>query len=80
MWVQYAALAAVGGAMLPLQALINAWLGDRINGALWAMACSFLIGTIGIHYSAPAAADGAANRPIHGASCLGLGWRGAGCR
>ena len=48
MWVQYAALAAVGGAMLPLQALINAWLGDRINGALWATACSFLIGTIGI--------------------------------
>ncbi|MCA1974215.1 MAG: DMT family transporter [Caenispirillum sp.] len=44
----FIALAAVGGALLPLQALINARLGQSIGGPLWAACTSFLIGTVGL--------------------------------
>jgi len=38
-------LAVVAGALLPLQALINAHLGQKTSGALFASFASFLIGT-----------------------------------
>jgi transporter family-2 protein len=41
-------LAFVIGALLPLQALINARLGQQTSGALFASFASFLIGTIAI--------------------------------
>ncbi len=41
-------LAVVTGALLPLQALINARLGQQTSGALFASFASFLIGTIAI--------------------------------
>ena len=41
-------LAAAGGAILPLQALINARLGAATGGPAWAAAISFLVGTIGL--------------------------------
>ena len=41
-------LAVVTGALLPLQALINAQLGQRTSGALFASFASFLIGTIAL--------------------------------
>lgn len=44
----FIALAAIGGALLPLQALVNARLGQSIGGPLWAACVSFLIGTIGL--------------------------------
>lgn len=43
-WI-YAALALVAGALLPLQALINARLGYSTTGGLFASACSFVVGT-----------------------------------
>lgn len=39
-------LALLGGAILPLQALINARLGAGLGGPIWAAMLSFLIGTI----------------------------------
>ena len=39
-------LALIGGAILPLQALINARLGAGLGGPIWAAMLSFLIGTI----------------------------------
>jgi transporter family-2 protein len=44
----FIALAAVGGAFLPLQALLNARLGQSIGGPLWAACVSFFIGTLGL--------------------------------
>jgi transporter family-2 protein len=41
----FAAIAFFAGALLPLQALINAQLGRQSAGALFASACSFLVGT-----------------------------------
>lgn len=46
-WI-YASLALLAGALLPLQALINARLGHATTGGLFAAACSFLVGTIGL--------------------------------
>jgi transporter family-2 protein len=43
-----ALLAVVAGALLPLQALINAQLGQRTNGALFASFASFLVGTLAL--------------------------------
>jgi bacterial/archaeal transporter family-2 protein len=44
----YALLALAAGALLPLQALINARLGHATAGALFASACSFLVGTLAL--------------------------------
>ena len=44
----YAALALLAGALVPLQALINARLGQSTTGALFASACSFVVGTIAL--------------------------------
>jgi bacterial/archaeal transporter family-2 protein len=44
----YLTLALLAGALLPLQALINARLGQATAGALFASACSFLVGTLGL--------------------------------
>jgi len=44
----YVMLAAAGGAILPLQALINARLGSATGGSAWAAAISFLVGTVGL--------------------------------
>ena len=41
------ALAALGGAVLPLQVLINARLGQGLGNASWATAVSFVVGTLG---------------------------------
>lgn len=42
------AFAALGGAALPLQALMNARLGTGMNGPVWAATISFAIGTVGL--------------------------------
>ncbi len=42
------AFAALGGAILPLQALINARRGETMNGPVWAATISFVVGTIGL--------------------------------
>ena len=42
------AFAALGGAVLPLQALINARLGSIMNGPVWAATISFAVGTTGL--------------------------------
>ena len=44
----YALLAVLAGAVLPLQALVNARLGHATTGALFASACSFLVGTLAL--------------------------------
>ena len=44
----YALLALVAGALLPLQALINARLGHATAGGLFASAGSFLVGTVAL--------------------------------
>jgi len=44
----YALLALVAGALLPLQALVNARLGQATAGGLFASACSFLVGTLAL--------------------------------
>ena len=44
----YALLALVAGALLPLQALINARLGHATAGGLFASACSFRIRTLAL--------------------------------
>lgn len=44
MWI----LALIGGAVLPLQALINARLGGVSGGPLWAAAISFGLGTLAL--------------------------------
>ena len=44
----YAVLALLAGALLPLQALINARLGHATAGGLFASACSFLVGTLAL--------------------------------
>jgi transporter family-2 protein len=41
-------LAAMGGAVLPLQVLINARLAAGLNNPLWATTVSFVVGTIGM--------------------------------
>ena len=41
-------LALLGGAILPLQALINARLGAGFGGPIWAAMLSFLVGTIAL--------------------------------
>jgi transporter family-2 protein len=46
-WI-FAAIAFLAGALLPLQALINAQLGRQSAGALFASACSFLVGTVAL--------------------------------
>jgi len=46
-WI-FTVLALVAGSLLPLQALINARLGHNSGGALFASACSFLVGTIAL--------------------------------
>ncbi|KPK60284.1 MAG: hypothetical protein AMJ59_06820 [Gammaproteobacteria bacterium SG8_31] len=48
MKLAYVLLAAAGGAMLPLQALINARLGAGVGGPAWAATISFLVGTLGL--------------------------------
>lgn len=48
MKIGYILLAAAGGAMLPLQALINARLGTGVGGPAWAATISFLVGTLGL--------------------------------
>ncbi len=51
--------AGVAGAIIPLQALINAHLGRAIGGPLWAAAASFAVGTLTlIVYSSSFAASG----------------------
>lgn len=40
--------AVIAGALLPLQALINAQLGQRTTGALFASFASFLVGTLAL--------------------------------
>jgi transporter family-2 protein len=42
----YVFLAFAAGAVLPLQALVNAQLGKSTTGALFASFCSFVVGTI----------------------------------
>ena len=44
----YLLMAAVGGAVLPLQALINARLGGALGGPIWAATVSFLVGSFGL--------------------------------
>lgn len=44
----YLLMAAVGGAVLPLQALINARLGAALGGPVWAATVSFLVGSFGL--------------------------------
>jgi transporter family-2 protein len=44
----YAFLALLAGALLPLQALINARLAHATAGGLFASACSFLVGTLAL--------------------------------
>ncbi len=44
----FVVLAALGGAVLPLQALINARLGTSMNGPIWAATISFAVGTTGL--------------------------------
>ena len=44
----FIAFAALGGAVLPLQALINARLGGSMNGPVWAATVSFAVGTVGL--------------------------------
>ena len=44
----YALLALVAGALLPLQALINARLGHATAGGLFASGVSFLVGTVAL--------------------------------
>jgi transporter family-2 protein len=46
-WI-FAAIAFAAGALLPLQALINARLGKQTAGALFASTCSFLVGTLAL--------------------------------
>ena len=41
-------MAAVGGAVLPLQALINARLGIAVGGPVWAATISFFVGSCGL--------------------------------
>ena len=48
MKILFVALAALGGAVLPLQALINARLGASMNGPIWAATISFTVGTLGL--------------------------------
>lgn len=48
MKIVFAAFATLGGAVLPLQALINARLGVSMNGPIWAAAISFAVGTVGL--------------------------------
>ena len=45
---QYFLLAIAAGTVLPLQALVNAQLGRVLGGPLWAVAVSFLVGTLGL--------------------------------
>lgn len=42
----YVFLAFAAGAVLPLQALVNAQLGKNTTGALFASTCSFIVGTL----------------------------------
>jgi transporter family-2 protein len=44
----FVALAVFAGALLPLQALINARLGHAIGGTLMAAAVSFVVGTVAL--------------------------------
>ena len=65
----YAALAFAAGAVLPLQALINARLGARLGGPLWAATVSFAVGTLALLFfqlltRAPAPALAAALRAL----------------
>ena len=41
-------LAAIGGAILPLQVLVNARLAQGLSNATWAATVSFVIGTAGL--------------------------------
>lgn len=40
--------AAIGGALLPIQVLINARLAQGFDNALWATTVSFVVGTVGL--------------------------------
>jgi transporter family-2 protein len=44
----YLLMAALGGAVLPLQALINARLGSVLGGPVWAATVSFVVGSLGL--------------------------------
>lgn len=44
----FTVIAFLAGALLPLQALVNAQLGRQTSGGLFASACSFLVGTIAL--------------------------------
>lgn len=44
----FAAMAATAGALLPLQALINARLGTGLRGAEWAATVNFAVGTVAL--------------------------------
>lgn len=48
MYSTYLIMAAIGGAVLPLQALINARLGVAAGGPVWAATISFLVGSCGL--------------------------------
>ena len=48
MYIIFLILALVAGAVLPLQALLNARLGTLVAGPVWASAVSFAVGTIGL--------------------------------
>ncbi|MDX2265170.1 MAG: DMT family transporter [Hyphomicrobiales bacterium] len=44
----YIALSAVAGALLPLQALINARIGGALNGAMMGALVNFVVGTVAL--------------------------------
>jgi len=48
MYLVYLLMAAVGGAVLPLQALINSRLGGAVGGPVWAATISFVVGSMGL--------------------------------
>ena len=66
-----ALLAAIGGAMLPIQVLLNARLAQGFGNALWATTVSFVVGTLGLlAFIAATRQLGAANW----SGALGLPW------
>jgi transporter family-2 protein len=48
MMAAYIGLAALAGALLPLQALINARMGEELNGPLMGTLVNFVVGTIAV--------------------------------
>ena len=69
MYPSYLLMAAVGGAVLPLQALINARLGAAVGGPVWAATISFLVGSCSL-----AVFQLLRGVPLPGASALTSPW------